>query len=84
MWLGLIRMEDGSSKVGQKFIKGLWMIPLMVVLEDIKTPIHDVLMFTLDGKGNLTLTGTTLSFYQNDCRFFSSINPCFFCRPYTK
>jgi hypothetical protein len=48
-WQGSIRMEDGS-KAGKKVIKGLAMIPSMVVLEDVKTPIHNVLMFTLDGK----------------------------------
>jgi hypothetical protein len=58
-------MED-SSKVRQKFIEGLSMIPSMMVLEDIKTIIHDVLMFTLDGKGDLTLTCTRLAFNQNE------------------
>jgi hypothetical protein len=37
MWQGTILMED-SSKVRQKFIKGLSMIPSMMVLEDIETP----------------------------------------------
>jgi hypothetical protein len=45
-----------QHRVRQKFIEGLSMIPSMMIIEDIETPIHDVLMFTLDGKGNLALT----------------------------
>jgi hypothetical protein len=60
-------MED-ISKIRQNFIEGLSMIPSMIpsrmVLEDIETTIHEVLMFTLDGKGNSTLTCTTLAFNQ--------------------
>jgi hypothetical protein len=46
--------------------------------------IHNALVFTLNGKGNPSLTFTMFPFCQNDNSAALAINPSFLCGPYTK